>query len=127
MVRSPLVWLGEPDPVESINEIRAEDSELSAIREFFGLWADYLLLDTPYTTARIIEIAEEDARAATNFNSPWLKTFLLKVAAMKGKGTDVSPERLGRWLRRISGRIVVKRRLVKGQDRNVASFRLIQV
>ena len=38
MVRSPLVWLGEPDPTKSIDEIRDEDTELTNIREFFELW-----------------------------------------------------------------------------------------
>jgi hypothetical protein len=126
MVRSPLVWLGEPDPIESMEEIRAEDPELTNIREFFSLWPDYMLLDAPYTTARIIEIANE--QAPTNFNTPWLKSFLLKVAAAKGKGSEVSPERLGWWLRRISGRVVNKHRLVREQGaHNVAAFRLTRM
>src|SRR5262249_51798972 len=52
MVRSPLVWLGEPDPVASTEEARSEDPELATIGELFGLWIDYGLdLDQPYTTA----------------------------------------------------------------------------
>jgi hypothetical protein len=127
MVRSPLVWLGEPDPIDSMEEVRAEDPELTNIREFFGLWPDYMLLDTPYTTAHIIETAND--QAATNFNTPWLKNFLLKIAATKGKASDLSAERLGWWLRRISGRVVNKRRLVRGQDaiRNTAVFHLTTV
>ena len=58
MVRGPLIWLGEPDPVISMQGIRDEDAELSNIREFFGLWLEYGLgLDTPYLTASIIEEA----------------------------------------------------------------------
>jgi putative DNA primase/helicase len=53
--RAPLVWLGEPDPTDSIEEIRNEDPVLSDIREFFGLWPTYMTLDTTYTTPRIIE------------------------------------------------------------------------
>jgi hypothetical protein len=126
MVRSPLVWLGEPDPVISIEDIRAEDPELTNIREFFGLWKDYMPLNTPHTTARIIEVADE--QAPTNFNPTWLKAFLLRVAAAKGRPGDVSPDRLGWWLRRISGRIVNQHRLVRGQDRTqVASFQLVRL
>jgi hypothetical protein len=48
MVRSPLVWLEEPDPVSSMETARDEDPELSDIREFFDLWLAYELdLDTP--------------------------------------------------------------------------------
>jgi putative DNA primase/helicase len=52
MVRSPLAWLGEPDPVLSIEEIRAEDPELTNIRELFELWQNYMRLDTAYILAR---------------------------------------------------------------------------
>src|SRR6516162_10098214 len=41
MVRSPLVWLGELDPVISMDGLRDEDIELANIREFFGLWMEY--------------------------------------------------------------------------------------
>ena len=32
MVRSPLVWLGEPDPVASVDKTQAEDPELAELR-----------------------------------------------------------------------------------------------
>ena len=123
--RAPLVWLGEPDPTDGIEEIRNEDPVLSDIREFFGLWPTYMTLDTTYTTPRIIEIAEEDARRPGNFNTPDLRNFLLKVAAAKTGG--VSPERLSRWLRTISGRVVAGCRLVKGTGGRNVNFRLVKV
>ena len=43
MVRSPLVWLGEPDPITSMDAARGEDSVLTEIRELFGFWIDYSL------------------------------------------------------------------------------------
>ena len=78
MVRSPLVWLNEPDPITSVDSIRQEDPELSNIREFFGLWLAYDLgLDTPYTTSRIIEVACM-ASAPNGYGPPALKQFLLR-------------------------------------------------
>jgi hypothetical protein len=136
MVRSPLVWLGEPDPVRSMDKTRAEDPELSDLRELFDLWLDYELgLDTPYTTSRIIELACAPL-ASNDFNGPVFKQFLVRVASDKeGK---VSAKRLGEWLRRISGRIVSrldddaqvlgKYRLVRKQAHSSrASFQLSQV
>jgi bifunctional DNA primase/polymerase-like protein len=118
MVRSPLVWLGEPDPVTSMDATRAEDPDLSDIRELFDLWLDYELdLDTPYTTARIIELA---CAPPTGFNPPVFKQFLVRVAGDKDGG--VSAKRLGEWLRRISGRVVS--RIVDG--RAVGRYRLIR-
>ena len=36
--RDHTAWLGEPDPVASMDASRAENPELSDIRELFGLW-----------------------------------------------------------------------------------------
>jgi len=95
MVRSPLVWLGEPDPVISMEGLRDEDVELANIREFFGLWMEYGLdLDTPYVTASIIE--EAIAAPPANYWGPReFKPFLLRVAASRGDATKVSADRLG--------------------------------
>jgi putative DNA primase/helicase len=127
MVRSPLVWLGEPDPVLSMEEIREEDPELSNIRELFDLWRSYLRLDTAYTTARIVEIASE--QGVSGPVNPGFSELLLKVAALRGKETEISRDRLGLWQRRISGRVVNKHRLVRGRDQvaNVGSFQLAEI
>jgi RepB DNA-primase N-terminal domain len=105
MVRNPLIWLDEPDPIVSMEGIRDEDAVLNSIREFVGLWLDYSLdLGTPYLTASIIE---EACVAPPNYWGPMsFKQFLLRVAASKGDPNTISAERLGHWLRKISGRIV---------------------
>ena len=126
MVRSPLVWLGEPDPILCMEDVRDEDTELTNIREFFGLWPTYLQLDTPYTTARIIEVAYEQI-IVNSTDKMWLKDFLVRIAVAQKRDHEISSERLGKWLRRISGRIVGGHRLVRGQSMNVASFRLVEI
>jgi hypothetical protein len=125
MVRSPLVWLGEPDPILSMEAIRAEDPELTNIRELFDLWPTYLRMDMAYTTARIIKIACE--QNPNVHGTLWLKELLLRIAPKKGKESEISAERLGKWLGRIHGRIVKRRRLVKGQAGNVVSFQLVEI
>jgi hypothetical protein len=137
MVRSPLVWLGELDPVISMDGLRDEDIELANIREFFVLWMEYDLdLDTPYLTTTIIE--EAVAAPPANYWGPReFKPFLLRVAAARGDPGKISADRLGLWLRRISGRIVKltdaqgmprRYRLIREQDRlNRACFRLLRL
>jgi hypothetical protein len=137
MVRSPLVWLGEPDPIISMEGIRDEDVVLINMREFFSFWLEYGLgLDTPYLTVTIIE--EAVAAPPANYWGPReFKPFLLQIAAAKGDATKISAERLGHWLRKISGRVVTlsdaqgverKYRLLREQDRtNRACFRLVEV
>ena len=126
MVRSPLVWLGEPDPILSIDKTREEDPELTYMRQLFELWPTYLKLDTPYTTARIIDVAHEQI-IVNSTDRMWLKEFLLTVAPRKGKEHEISPERLGLWLRRISGRPASGHKLIRGRSLNVASFRLVEM
>jgi hypothetical protein len=101
MVRSPLVWLGEPDPVGSIDATQAEDPELAELREWVVLWLAEFKLDEPYSSADFVEAASV---APTGFNSNPLKEFLLRVAV--DKGGNISAKRLGEWLRRNSGRVV---------------------
>ena len=100
MVRSPLVWLGEPDPVASIDTTQAEDSELADLREMIDQWRDELKLDEPYASASIIEAA---SAAPAGFNPPVFKQLLLRIAG--DKDGNISAKRLGEWLRQNSGRV----------------------
>src|SRR5262245_9104787 len=130
MVRSPLVWLGMPAPVLSMETTRAEDPVLSDIREFFDLWIDYDLgLDTPYITSHIIDLA---CAPPSGFNRPVFEQFLLRIAA--GRDGKLSAKRFGEWLRRISGRVVTRAadgcryRLVTGRVNAArATFQLSKV
>ena len=126
MVRSPLVWLGEPDPVESMDSARDEDPELGDIRELFGLWPDYFDLDQKVTTGQIIELACQ-APAANDFNRQPLKELLLGVAGDRDGG-GISAKRLGWWLRGISGRVEAGHRLNMDRlDKSRACFWLTKV
>ena len=122
-MRDPLVWLGEPDPVDSQEKSRADDQERSNIRELFILWPAYMLVGAPYTTARIVDIAE--GQGASGLVPDDLKTLLLRVAEAHRKPGAISHDRLGWWLRKISGRRAGKLYLERGRDRaNVATFTL---
>jgi putative DNA primase/helicase len=138
MVRSPLVWLGEPDPRLTMDEVREDDWDLANIREFFELWLAYDLgLATDCTTADIVETACRPP-APNNYAPQSFKQLLLRVAATKSAAGTVSPERLGWWMRRISGRVVSlvdadgkvrQYRLIKqsGRKRPPACFRLVEI
>jgi hypothetical protein len=128
MVRSPLVWLGEPDPVASVDKTHAEDTELAELREWFILWLAEFRLDEPYASASFVEAARA---APIGFNPNLFKEFLLRVAG--DKNGDISAKRLGEWLHRNCGRVVRidGRRywMVKGRNSstNTATFTLSEV
>jgi hypothetical protein len=101
MVRSPLVWLGEPDPVVSVDKTQAEDTELVNLRGLFNLCVDEFRSDAIYGTATFIEAA---SAPPVGFNpNPW-KELLLRIAGEKDG--NISAKRLGEWLHRNSGRVV---------------------
>ena len=73
MVRAPLIWLGEVDPVESMETAREEDPELSAIHELFGQLPNHFG-DKEWTTAELIKIAcERDGQIVPGFKLPDFK------------------------------------------------------
>lgn len=109
MVRAPLMWLGLPDPVESMEIAREEDPELNAIREVFAHWQAILGLNSAHTTNQITEKAcEQGVWPDDNFRYPEFRDALLRIA---GQGGAISTKRLGKWLRAINGRIVGSLRL----------------
>ncbi len=103
-VRSALVWLGEADACDTIESNRAEDPEVSNIREMLQAWAEVLGVGQAHkrTLADVIKIAEEKT---TTFAPSWprLAAILQNVC---GRGGELSPLRLGIWLRGRKGRIV---------------------
>jgi putative DNA primase/helicase len=101
LVRSALVWLGEADPVETIETARGEDS---ALVHFQALMAEMALVFgvTERLTAGEIKARAEVARLGA-LEHPELHQLLLEVAGTQGA---IDPKRLGRFLSRHSGRIV---------------------
>jgi putative DNA primase/helicase len=119
-VRAPLIWLGEADPVASMETARKEDPELMSVRELFGHWRERLGMDSPCTTSEVIRVACEKTSLGSfekpgEFRYPEFRDLLLRIA---GDGGAVSSKRLGKWLSRISGRVVDGYRLVMKTDRS---------
>jgi putative DNA primase/helicase len=113
MVRAPLIWLGEADPVQSMETARSEDPELTAIRELFAQWRQHLAGKGSLTAFQIAEVACEldcDKKPVR----PEFRDLLLRVAGEHGA---MSTRRLGAWLRRVEGKIVGGCRLRKTSGR----------
>ncbi|MCC0809525.1 hypothetical protein FPV16_25555 [Methylobacterium sp. W2] len=107
-VRAPLIWLGESDPVKTMEQTREEDPELAAIRELFGHWQKHLAWTPRFTTNAIIQVACEREHGGTfagpgEFRAPEFRDLLLRQA---GEGGAINSRKLGKWLTRISGRVV---------------------
>jgi putative DNA primase/helicase len=96
LVRSPLVWLGEADPVTTIEQSRKGDTELNTIRAIQAAMAETLGLNVPKKANQILRIASDDGNAE-------LREAL---SAIKGSRKELDGKALGLWLRQNRNRIV---------------------
>lgn len=85
LVRSSLIWLGQPDPVETQVEIRAQDDERQTLLALLQSWHD--------SNMSVPKTAREIVLEVTQRGSGDLRDVLLEVA-LDRKG-DISPRKLG--------------------------------
>jgi hypothetical protein len=106
-VRSALTWLGEADPVDSLERARSEDPVIGELREMLFAWSETLGLGRTYqfTVAEVFEAIDERVYTSGGLASPWprLNSAIQTVAGRRGKADAL---RLGYWLRSYKGRIV---------------------
>lgn len=91
LVRSALVWLGWPDPVETMDLQRAEDPTRQARADLFNAWHEEL------PDRGSLGLLMSEFIAGTT-NRPTLRSACLAIARDRNSET-ISPERLGKWLR----------------------------
>jgi hypothetical protein len=95
-VREALIWLDRIDPCETLAKVRDSDSHKDELVTVVEQWRQHLVVDQAYTVQKIIE----QALISSDFHNS-----LLAVATTPS-GAMVSPIRLGRWLKRVKGKIV---------------------
>jgi hypothetical protein len=119
-VRSPLVWLGEADPVESIKAARADDPERNLLRGVLLAWADVLGVGYAhkYSLADVVKIANERSPGMTGagFELEWPELSGTIQAASGRKGEAVDANKFGLWMRGSKGRIIDGLRFVNDTD-----------
>jgi putative DNA primase/helicase len=95
LVRGALIWLGCPDPAESMSAVREADPRRLQMLAVMAQWAE-VIGDARSTVAEIIAAAV--CRPGGEF-----REALLAVAGERGA---IDGRRLGRWLGANKGRIV---------------------
>jgi putative DNA primase/helicase len=97
-VRSPLVWLGFSDPVETMATARAVDPVRQARARVFEAW-DRELRQEAHTASEIIDLAEERYSYDGSLCRPALHAALIEVAEKRGRpANQLDTRRLGKWL-----------------------------
>lgn len=94
LVRSPLIWLGCADPVQTMEAARAEDPVLSSLSAVMNTWLESVGAEVPVSAGELKERADV---------FPDLRAALMTVA---GDRATIDTRRLGQWLGKYKGRIV---------------------
>ena len=110
-IREPLVWLGRADPCGTIDRVRENDPTREALWTVVVQWEEHLGHEQKYAVQDVIRLAAPEAD---------FQTALVAVASNQ-KGLLVSNDRLGRWLKKVQGKVV---NVVQGASMN--SFCLSQ-
>ena len=113
-VRSALIWLGKADPVASMETARAEDPDLSALRDFLSVWVEAIGLgyEPRLTMADVIELINKK----TINDQPLHPKLHAAVQAVAGRQGPPDAQKLGVWARGKKDRVVGDLRLANEPD-----------
>ena len=115
-VREALVWLGCADPCATVENVRADDPERSALAAVLAQWEQHLGLFRRYTTAEVIKCATSMAVERADDGSVIARTprteFKAALLNIAGAGRGIDNRRLGIWLAQSEGKIVNSMRLL---------------
>jgi putative DNA primase/helicase len=110
-VRDALIWLGEADPCDTMEELRGADPKLDALTSVLEGWREVIGLQ-PANVRDVIERATEQRPqlyGRAEFVHPEFREALLRVA---GEGGAINGRRLGKWIGSHQNRIVGGLRLI---------------
>jgi putative DNA primase/helicase len=102
-VRSALIWLGEADPCETMDDVRKEAPTTQALADVLYHWHEVIGIDDVPVKRAIDRAHICEAGQPETLKHPEFHTALMAVAAESGQ---ISNLRLGNWLRKNKGRIV---------------------
>jgi hypothetical protein len=107
VVREPLIWLGEADPIRSQDQARDMDPERGQARELIAHWKDVLGTDKHYTAREIVDVATsvKITRGEGESPKPSLPEFCDLLLTRCGRSGVVDANRLARWLGKIRGQV----------------------
>jgi hypothetical protein len=118
-VRCPLLWLGEPDPCDTMEKARDSDRKLAAFRTILDQWEAVLGEDRFLARQAADKASEREGSDNQSFRYPDFREALMAVAGDRG---TVNTQRLGNWLQANKGRIIQGRRIVPDGGRSGALY-----
>lgn len=121
IVRDPLLWLGEVDPCETMETVRAHDPQQSRLKAVLDGWEQAIGEVRVPLSAVIANAAVRLPSVGGGDVLKWPAFHEALMAVARGKD-GVNPGRLGIWCGTMAGRIAGGRRLVRAGDRGNAAL-----
>lgn len=104
LVRDPLIWLGEADPTDVIENVRRGDPRLAKLALALEVWTRHFGA-TPITVPDAVAVAMERWGNDEGWKNPELRDTLIAVTG-GAENRPINKERLAWWLRRNTDRWV---------------------
>jgi putative DNA primase/helicase len=125
LVRDVLIWLGEPDPLGTMQRTREQDPRREALAAVLDQWSG-VLQHKRVSAKEVIDIATDfqagNADDKKRYLHPEFREALLIVA---GDAGYINSRRLGKWLGDNSGKIIDGMRIIgDGLSKGIAQYRL---
>ena len=119
LVRSALMWLGEADPVSTMEISRSEDPTTDELAAVLKAWGDVIGIGSDYqlTLKNVLVIINEVQRREDGVMIPRWPDFQEAIHAVGERRGQMDPRTLGLWARDYKGVVVGTRRLVCKSDR----------
>jgi hypothetical protein len=119
-IRNSLIWLGHADPVDTMDQVRADDPELDRLSTVLVDWAHIVGAEEVTAAVAIAkansgieEKNDDNGDRRWRYHHPEFRQALLAVAGVNGR---IDPTKLGYWLRRNRDRQVGDHKFVRGSD-----------
>ncbi|MCC6598058.1 MAG: hypothetical protein IT559_04655, partial [Alphaproteobacteria bacterium] len=107
LCRQPLLWLGLPDPVQSLFNMIADDPDRELLGRVLKIWLDRY----GNTPTKISTVVTDAMTGGNDFESEDLDEVLTEIAGDNKNG--INNTRLGNWIRRNERKIVNRLRFVR--------------
>lgn len=123
LVRSALVWLGKADPVETMETARSDDPEANQFAHIIVGWKNVFGMNNPRTAGEIIKALLPETLDEDDGGERESLTMALREVAQERNGKFLDATRLGKWLSKHDGKVVLGMKLVGQLDRHTQTKR----
>jgi putative DNA primase/helicase len=116
-VRGALLWLGQADPVDTIEATREMDPRLNALTSVVAQWRSVIGGENVSVRTVIERATEQQSITSGAFSYPKVEfahpDFREALLVIAGEGGAINGKRLGKWLASHRDRIVAGARIVR--------------